>query len=162
MRKINRILLWVTFIIYCCALAIILFFTSRGSYWRHKIPLWDYIKYFSNFIPFRTIIGYIKAISRGTMNLDIPIKNIFGNLLLFLPMGLYLPCLSKGLRTFGRLIVSMMLIIVLIEMLQVLLRRGSIDVDDFILNISGVIIGFAIWRVTIIQKVLNKMHLIKN
>mgnify|MGYP003415948985 FL=1 len=72
----------------------ILFLSSRG-YWSNK-PLMEYIKYSSNFIPIRTISEYIKAIFEGSINIDISIKNLVGNLILFSPMGIYLPYFIKN------------------------------------------------------------------
>jgi glycopeptide antibiotics resistance protein len=94
------------------------------------------------------------------MNLDIPIKNIFGNLLIFLPMGLYLPCIFKKFRTLGHFFIGILIILLFGEVLQLLLRRGSFDIDDMILNVIGATIGFIIWKNGYIQKLLNKLYLI--
>ena len=153
MKRVLRYLFWTSFFIYCFALLNILFIRSRG-HWGN-ISLIEYMKYSSNFIPFKTIWGYIQALLRGTMNVNIPIKNIFGNLLLFLPMGLYLPCMAKRLRTPGRFAISTFILPVIIETLQLLLRRGCFDIDDLIMNSLGSLIGYGIWRVKYVQKLLN-------
>lgn len=159
MKKTIRFLLWGTFFVYCFAILCILFLSSRG-YWN-DLTFLEYIKRFSNFVPFRTIAGYIQGITKDTMNFDIPIKNIFGNLFLFLPMGLYLPCMFKKLRTLGKFILCIFAILPVVEVFQLLLRRGSFDIDDIIMNIIGAIIGFGIWKNIIIQKLLHKLYLIK-
>lgn len=159
MRKVMHFLLWGSFIVYGFILVFILFLSSRG-FWS-DLSFLEYIKRFSNFIPFRTIGGYIRAVKESAMNLDIPIKNIVGNLLLLFPMGIYLPCLFKRFRTIGKFIVSILIMLLVIETLQILLRRGSFDIDDIIMNVTGAIIGFAIWKLTIIQKLLNKLYLIR-
>lgn len=41
-----------------------------------------------------------------------------------------------------------------VEAVQVLLRVGSFDIDDVILNIAGAFAGFAIF--TIVQIIINK------
>ena len=48
-----------------------------------------------NLVPLKTIVGYIKALADGSMNRYIPIENIVGNLLVFMPMGFYLPFFNK-------------------------------------------------------------------
>ncbi|WP_162879256.1 VanZ family protein, partial [Paraliobacillus quinghaiensis] len=52
-------------------------------------------------------------------------------------------------------ITSMIAILFSLEFIQVISRRGSFDIDDFILNILGALIGFCIWRTRIVQKILN-------
>jgi glycopeptide antibiotics resistance protein len=79
--------------------------------------------------------------------MDIPIKNLLGNLLLFLPMGIYLPYIFKKLYIFRNYFKYITLFLISIEIMQLILRRGSFDIDDFILNIIGAIIGFAIGKV---------------
>ena len=55
--------------------------------------------------------------------------NIVGNILLFIPLGFF-----KG-------IIKSTLIIIIIEILQYILKRGIFDVVDIILNLIGVVIG---------------------
>lgn len=159
MKKFMRIVLVVTFFIYCLVVLSILFLNNRWG--RTYMTLLEYIRFNSNLIPFKTILGYIRAFKEGSMNLDIPIKNIFGNLFLFLPMGLYLPCLFKKLASFGKFILSILAILIAVEILQLFLRRGVFDIDDLILNILGAIIGFGIWKIKIMQNLLRKLYLIK-
>ncbi len=90
------------------------------------------------------------------MNRDIPIKNLAGNIILFIPIGIYLPFFMGGrARKLGAALLFMMLILLLIESIQLVTRRGVFDIDDFILNMSGALIGFAIWRIKIVQKWLT-------
>jgi glycopeptide antibiotics resistance protein len=110
------------------------------------MTLIDYIMLSSNFVPFKTISMYIQAIFYGNMNLDIPIKNLFGNLFMFLPMGLYLPYFIKRTKQVSVFSIVFLSILFLIEFTQFLIRRGSFDIDDFILNTIGALIGFTIWK----------------
>ncbi|MCB5238571.1 VanZ family protein [Niallia circulans] len=93
----------------------------------------------------KTISTYINAIFSGNMNLDIPLKNLFGNLLMFLPMGIYLPYFVKRLKRISSFSVTFMIILLVIEITQSISRRGSFDIDDFILNTIGALIGFGVW-----------------
>lgn len=101
-----KIALKVSFGIYLFALAVILFMSSRGLGFAHELTLLEYIKYSSNFVPFKTINTYINALQDGTMNRDIPIKNLLGNFVLFLPMGIFLPILFKRLSIFKKYIIT--------------------------------------------------------
>lgn len=110
------------------------------------MPLMQYMKLSSNFVPLKTINGYVLAISNGSMNLIIPIKNLAGNVAAFLPMGIFLPYFIRRLNTLNSFAVTMTVIIISVEIIQLATRRGSLDIDDFILNIIGALIGFGLWK----------------
>ncbi|KAF0822031.1 Teicoplanin resistance protein vanZ [Cytobacillus firmus] len=134
----------ISFLSYLCALTVLLFFISRG-FWS-DMPLMQYMKLSSNFVPLKTINGYVLAISNGSMNLIIPIKNLAGNVAAFLPMGIFLPYFIRRLNTLNSFAVTMTVIIISVEIIQLATRRGSLDIDDFILNIIGALIGFGLWK----------------
>ncbi|WP_258751635.1 VanZ family protein [Cytobacillus oceanisediminis] len=134
----------ISFLSYLCALTVLLFFISRG-FWS-DMPLMQYMKLSSNFVPLKTINGYVLAISNGSMNLIIPIKNLAGNVAAFLPMGIFLPYFIRRLNTLNSFAVTMTVMIISVEIIQLVTRRGSLDIDDFILNIIGALIGFGLWK----------------
>ena len=156
MDKVAKAVLSISFVFYLLALIVLLFLGNRG-YIFADLSLIEYIKSSSNFHhhPFKTIITYVKAILDGSMNMDIPLKNLFGNFLMFLPMGIYLPCLIKKTKKVSIFLISMITLLFIIEVIQVITRRGSFDVDDFILNMLGAWIGFRIWKTKVIQKLLE-------
>ncbi|WP_202395581.1 VanZ family protein [Virgibacillus halodenitrificans] len=139
---------------YLVALVILLFIGNRG-YLYTDLTLLEYMKTSSNFVPFKTINTYFTAFVDNSMNRNIPIKNLVGNLFMFLPMGIYLPFLIKKIAGLGRFVLSMIVLLFFIEVIQLVTRRGSFDIDDFILNMIGALIGFAIWKTKYIQKLLN-------
>src|SRR5690606_38936395 len=102
------------------------------------------------------ISTYITAMFDGSLNLNIAIKNLFGNLIMFLPMGIYLPYYIKKLNKVGKFTLSMIILLFVIEATQLVTRRGSFDMDDFILNIVGALVGFGIWKSKIVQRWLLK------
>ncbi|MBM7677817.1 VanZ family protein [Gracilibacillus alcaliphilus] len=71
------------------------------------------------------------------MNIDIPLKNLFGNLVLFLPMGLYATFFVKKLNRLAHFFISITGLLLLVEIIQIVTRRGSFDIDDYILNMLG-------------------------
>jgi len=146
MKKLIKIGLVLSFTFYVFILTILLFFSGRNNGWMADLTFLEYIKYSSNFVPFKTISTYINAIFSGNMNLDIPLKNLFGNLLMFLPMGIYLPYFIKRLKRISSFSVTFMIILLVIEITQSISRRGSFDIDDFILNTIGALIGFEVWK----------------
>lgn len=151
MKKAIRIILSISFIFYLFVLVYILFLGTRGYIWA-DLSLIQYIKQSSNFIPFKTISTYITAINDGRMNISIPLKNLVGNFILFLPMGMYLPFFLKKLNKPSIFLISMSALLLMIEILQLVTRRGSFDIDDFILNLLGTYIGFGIWNTKIVRK----------
>lgn len=122
----------------------------------YSIP--EFFKAFSNFIPFKTIIEYIRRYGEGYQSLSF--MNLAGNLFLFTPMGMALPCLFKKLARFWKVTLVVLGMVVLMETMQVLLRVGSMDIDDVIFNVSGAMIGYGLIKIPPINKLLVKIGLI--
>lgn len=154
MKKTIMIIITISFIFYAIILIAILFL--RPSRFTWGLTFFEYLKYSTNIIPLRTVGTYIRAIIDGSMNLNIPIKNLVGNLILFLPMGIYLPYFIKNLSSIKSYSIAIVIILFAVEVIQVTTRRGSFDVDDFILNMLGALIGFAIWKTKFVQIILSE------
>jgi glycopeptide antibiotics resistance protein len=151
MKIIIRFFMGISFLIYLLLLTVLLFFMSRG-FWS-DMPLIEYMKQSSNLVPFKTINGYLLAISNESMNLIIPIKNLAGNVAAFLPMGIFLPYFIKRLNRLKSFTITMTVMILSVEIIQLVTRRGSLDIDDFILNMIGALIGFGLWKAMTNRKV---------
>ena len=91
-NKTVKTVLFILFVIYCAALAFVLFFPNLHRY-SHGSRLY-------NIIPFATVSELIGRLIEGTINADIVVRNIGVNILLFVPMGAFLPVLFKKLRKF--------------------------------------------------------------
>ncbi|MGM0789771.1 MAG: VanZ family protein [Bacillota bacterium] len=115
------------------------FFYPQDSNGFFDIEVW---KLNANIIPFQNTINYITGSDR--FNQDIIINNTIGNIVIFLPLGLFLPMLFKRCRSLLRVSVSSIIITFSIEILQFLLQIGQFDIDDIILNTTGCILGFLI------------------
>ncbi|MBQ8591607.1 MAG: VanZ family protein [Lachnospiraceae bacterium] len=93
----------------------------------------------ANFTPFKTIKMYIRYYNRLNS-----FENLFGNILVFIPFGFLLPYafhkLKNVLYTFG----ITLLFVSGIEVFQLFSAFGAFDVDDFILNCFGSILGYMI------------------
>ncbi len=136
-KKVFDVIINVLFVVYLLVLIGILLLGLRGGIYAGA-TFKEYYMEFSNFIPFKTILTYIKYIFTGQIDRSIPIKNLLGNLALFMPMGAYMGYKNKNIRLTGIIVLVTLLIL---EALQLVLRRGSFDIDDFILNISGAVIA---------------------
>lgn len=91
----------------------------------------------NNFIPFKEIMRY-------NMGSRLFMKNVIGNLVLFLPYGLFTSLYLKNKK--ASLILFLTLIIsVSIEVVQLAIGR-VFDIDDIILNVLGGYFGFLIYK----------------
>lgn len=75
------------------------------------------------------------------------------------PLAIYLPFFFRKMRSFKADFSTILVVDFAIEMLQFLFRIGSVDIDDVILNMVGVILGYVVWK-TIVSKLFTKMKVI--
>ena len=105
----------------------------------------------SNFIPFKEIFRY----SLGSNKF---IKNVLGNIILFIPFGFLSSYLLKN-RKLGVITILTIIASGTIETVQYYIGR-VFDIDDIILNLLGGIIGFLIYIG--IDAIRNKVKVLKN
>lgn len=142
-----RILIIASFVIYILAL----FYFTIG---KSAPVIINGQRQRANLIPFHTIRNYINLVNNGQV-IGVAIINLAGNLLLLLPMAVYLPYFIKALRGFWKDALAVFVIDLLIEIIEYVTARGSFDVDDIILNMLGAIIGYGIWKLKPVQKLLT-------
>jgi len=77
------------------------------------------------------------------------LKNILGNLVLLMPLGVFLPIFSIRFYSLKRVLSVAFLCSLLIEIIQYVSKffgsYRSVDIDDVILNTTGALIGFFIF-----------------
>ncbi len=95
----------------------------------------------ANMRPFRTIKLMYNG---GNINTGWQYKNLGGNLLGFVPLGIFLPLLFRKLKSFAAVIAVVFAISLAYEIIQLCTGLGVFDVDDIILNTAGGIIGFLV------------------
>ncbi len=140
-RKISRVLLVIVIVG-------ILYLTV----FRRLIPSVNtYPCYMYNFVPLKTIVGYIETINIGMINISTVVINILANIIMFIPVGFLFNFSFEKRLSFGKSLLICTLGIAVIELIQLCTRVGSFDVDDIILGIAGFIIGSLI-SITIIKK----------
>ena len=149
MKRAVKISAWGTFVLYCLVLFYILILDKALSGYHQNIR--NIIAHI-NLIPFRTIVTYVVRLGRDSINLDTVIKNIVGNLLLFVPMGAFLPFAFDKMKTLWRAVSVMLIIILSVELVQIVLVIGSFDVDDLLLNLLGGLLGYLIYRLPPIRR----------
>ena len=134
--KITFLILFVAYSVYTVSLLFTNIYFGRDEILEAGI----------NLIPFKTIFLFLTSANEHTLPLSAIITNLFGNLIAFTPLSLYLPLFFKRTRKFGFHILVVTLIVVIIEILQLLLKCGSCDIDDIILNVLGVTISYPIFN----------------
>ena len=96
----------------------------------------DYVKYNSNLIPFATILNDL-----NTYNW----KVLVGNFFLFIPIGALCPMIWKMQRKKRYFVITVLIVSLFIEGIQVTTGLGSFDVDDIICYLIGSVFGFMLW-----------------
>ena len=75
-------------------------------------------------------------------------------------MTVFLPSLFRPMQKFWRFALTMLLLLVAVEAVQLLLACGSCDVDDVLLNLAGTLIVFGILKLPFLQRLLKKLYLL--
>ena len=131
----------ITFILYI-ALMLWLLFGQRvsndvqGGYWNE-------LSQNINLVPFRTIGRYIDRLynSAGKLNHQAVI-NLGGNVIMFIPLGFLLPFVSDRAKGLKNCFVMTFVVILSVELLQFATLLGSFDIDDLLLNMIGIFMGW--------------------
>lgn len=74
-------------------------------------------------------------------------RQIFYNILAFIPLGILLPMLGRRFRRLKNILLCGFLLSALIESAQLLFHLGWCDIDDVINNTAGAVIGYGIWHI---------------
>lgn len=113
---------------------------SYGAYLQQQGLNW-------NLKPFTTIRLYVSLLNSADGGLARHAWiNLAGNVVMFVPLGYLLPNIWKKLRKFYKTVLAAIGIVFAAEVLQYLTGLGSFDIDDFILNCFGIILGYAAWK----------------
>ena len=124
------------FLGYCLVMVSLLFFRAR-----HVMDMYHY-----NIIPLATIEQLV--MHRDHYNTESWVKNLFGNIILFIPLGMFIPLLNQRFMRVTRFVLLVVAIIFVVECTQMFTYVGSFDVDDIILNTLGATLGLIVTRWT--------------
>lgn len=95
----------------------------------------------ANWTPFATIIPYLM----GEKGFLIGAINILGNILLLVPIGFFMPIAAPKVQWKSAVVFGIFLAF-MIEFSQVFFQVGIFDIDDVILNVVGLVSGFATYQ----------------
>ena len=132
--------IWDIYLVLLCMFAVVKF---RGSFsaLADKISSTPFGTNY-NLVPFRTIGVQIEHISQGWAR-----NNLIANIMIFAPFGFLISLVYPGVNSFLKVFLCGCAAVFLAEVFQFFTRLGSFDVDDIILNIVGVCIGYLIMKV---------------
>lgn len=101
-----------------------------------------------NLTPFATLRLYGRILQKNTNPALVrhAIINLVGNVVMFVPLGWFLPALFRKTRGFFRTVFLGVGLVCLVEAVQFITGLGSCDVDDLLLNMLGVILGYGLYR----------------
>lgn len=127
------------FVAYCIAMLWLLF----GQRWGTEIYT-QQLALRINLTPFATIGRYLDLLrsTQSTVLLRHAVINLTGNVVMFIPLGFFLPGIWRRFRGFFRTFFAAFLLILAVELVQYFTKLGTCDVDDLILNLAGVCIGY--------------------
>lgn len=109
-----------------------------------------------NYIPFATLFSFFERANKGSINMDIVVRNLLANLLMFIPMGMALPVLfEKKFDKCWKLVIFVTVLVLMIEIMQFITFFGSADIDDLILNVFGAIVGYGIVQIKFVRRLLK-------
>ena len=151
--RIFKFSFFLYFLIYITMMCGLLF--KSGVDWKYSSLIEYYVEN-SNLIPFKTISFYFLAFVGDYINKSIVLGNIVGNILMFVPLDLFIsiffPSKIIGLK---RKIFMFLFFIIVIEVIQLVTQTGFFDVDDIILNSIGFMTGYFLFRTQSIQKMIR-------
>lgn len=145
----NRYLTLITLLIfgYTVYIAYLLFYANRtiDLSWITQggiDVLVDRMKDNVNLELFATINNYFYKYSIGAISFRRVWVNVFGNLAVFAPYGLFFPLIYPKMRNRFRFYRFWIVTLVLVEVVQYVTMSGSLDVDDMFLNLLGLLIVY--------------------
>ena len=140
----RRYLQW-GFIAYCVLMILLLF--ARPHYMVAE-DYWQQVTMNVNLRPMQTVFRYLRLLN-GDYSAYLrrhAAANLIGNVVMFAPLGIFLPLLWSGFRPMWKCLLWCAGIIGSIELLQLVTLVGKCDVDDLLLNLFGIACGYLIYR----------------
>lgn len=136
-KKKHRIASGIIFLAYIILLVYFMFFAE--SLGRGAASL----SYHYNLEPFKEISRFITY--RNHLGMGVVIANLLGNVVAFIPFGLFLPIMINNRFGYIGMTLLSLDMSLFIELLQLASKVGSFDVDDLILNTIGGLLGYCIF-----------------
>jgi len=121
---------FITMVMFAVYLVGVYHFTGAGTIYDGLMYQFEWRKDQFNWIPFSN-------------NMDVVAYIL--NVVLFIPLGLFVPIIWQKLNKFSKIITMGFLFTILIEASQLLNNRRT-DIDDILLNVLGAVVGFGLFK----------------
>ena len=141
---------FVRFLFLAYALVLIWLLFGRSQGWTDELPYRQLLARNMNLVPLLTIQNYWHVVRHSTDQalLRHCVINLVGNVVLFIPIG-YLPVrIWPKLRNVFLFLLTGIVAILAVEALQLFTLLGKFDVDDVILNMAGMFLGYLLCIIT--------------
>ena len=136
-RKKSRTVAGILFLIYFFVLFYFLFFSEEmGRTYSERV-------YHYNLVPFKEVGRFIRY--RNVLGRKAVVLNLVGNVVAFMPFGAFLPIFSVRCRRILCTVWYSFELSLVVELLQLIFKVGSFDVDDLLLNTVGGMLGFLVY-----------------
>ena len=140
-QKLKKEITWILFILY------IIFLLSTIVYTKLTTgAIYPELNIKSNLVPFTSIIVTITLLLTKTQGFYYIFDYLILDIILFIPLGLFLPILFPKTKKIKNFILICLTISIIKELFQLLLNVGMFNIDDIILNLSGAIISYTIFK----------------
>lgn len=130
-------------VLFCLYGALMLWLLFDRTGYVEGIPYREQLK--MNLVPFQTIVLFLKILNHPQYWKD-AVVNLFGNIMMFIPLGFLLPEVFPRLGRLWKTLLATAGIITLVELAQLFTLLGSCDTDDLILNVAGAAIGYGLHK----------------
>lgn len=152
-RKTYNTNISIYFGLYLVLLMSITFFIGRPTFRFQLDRIFSIYK--GSLIPFHTISLYFN----GYASTKEIVYNIFGNMMLLVPLSFLLMIKNKKYNHIFRQLCIIVPLVVFIELFQEITWVGSFDIDDILLNVFGpILFTFLITRFDIIGKIRSLFY----
>ena len=159
-NKPMKINLYIFFGLYLILLITLTLFDSLWLRNGFNFSGFDNIQDRINLVPFKTIMNFVKEFDSMYSTSQIML-NLFGNVCAFMPMALFLPLLFKRQNKVSQFVITLTLMILGIEFLQLITGSGRFDIDDLILNLFGAVLVYLLFKIKSVNALIHNIFLLE-
>ena len=159
-NKPMKINLYIFFGLYLILLITLTLFDSLWLRNGFNFSGFDNIQDRINLVPFKTIMTFVKEFDSMYSTSQIML-NLFGNVCAFMPMALFLSLLFKRQNKIFQFVITLILMILGIEFLQLITGSGRFDIDDLILNLFGAVLVYLLFKIKSVKALIHNIFLLE-
>lgn len=159
-NKPMKINLYIFFGLYLILLITLTLFDSLWLRNGFNFSVFDNIQDRINLVPFKTIMTFVKEFDSMYSTSQIML-NLFGNVCAFMPMALFLLLLFKRQNKAFQFVITLILMILGIEFLQLITGSGRFDIDDLILNLFGAVLVYLLFKIKSVNALIHNIFLLE-